>query len=94
MAREENTAIGYSQVEDQGNQLYFRMLLLFPKYQRKSIGTRPLSAVIEKAKAQSKGVSLQVFKINERVIRFYMGHKFHVRGETQSSYIMEFMPNK
>ncbi len=86
VARVENTVIGYSQVEDRGNQLFIRMLLLLPKYQRKGIGTRLLSAVIEKAKAkakaQSKDIALQVFKVNERARNFYTHHGFQVQGET------------
>lgn len=94
VAMEENKAIGYSQVEDQGNQLYIRMLLILTKYQRMGIGTRLLSTAIEKAKVQSKDITLQVFKINERAIKFYKHHEFQVQGETNSSYIMKFMPNK
>ncbi len=94
VVREENKAIGYSQIEDQGNQLYIRMLLLLPNHQRKGIGSRLLNAVIEKAKAQSKGIALQVFKINEQARRFYEHHGFHVQSETPSSFTMVFMPNK
>ncbi len=91
---EENKAIGYSQIEDQGNQIYIRMLLLLPNRQRKGIGSRLLNAVIEKAKAQSKGIALQVFKVNEQAKRFYEYHGFQVQGETPSSFTMVFMPNK
>jgi ribosomal protein S18 acetylase RimI-like enzyme len=94
VVREENKVIGYSQIEDQGNQLYIRMLLLLPNQQRKGIGSRLLNAVIEKANAQSKGIALQVFKVNERARRFYEYHGFQVQGETPSSFTMVFMPNK
>lgn len=94
VVREENKAIGYSQIENQGNQLYIRMLLLLPKHQRKGIGSRLLNAVIEKAKAQSKGIALQVFKVNEQAKRFYEHRGFQVQGETPSSFTMVFMPNK
>ena len=60
IVREENTVIGYSQIEDQGNQLYIRMLLLQPDRQRKGIGSHLLNAAIEKAKTQSKSLALQV----------------------------------
>ncbi len=94
MVREESKAIGYSQIEDQGNQLYIRMLLLLPNYHRKGIGSRLLNAVIEKANEQSKVVALQVFKVNERAKGFYQYHGFKVKGETTSSFAMVFMPNK
>lgn len=92
--REENRAIGYSQIEDQGSQLYIRMLLLLPNHQRKGIGSRLLNAATEKAKAQSKCIALQVFKINEQAKRFYEHHGFHMQGETPNSFTMAFMPKK
>lgn len=91
---DEKETIGYSQIEDQGNQLYIRMLLLLPGHRRKSIGSRLLNAVIHRAKAQSKGIALQVFKVNEQAKRFYEQHGFQVQGETQNSFAMVFMPNK
>ncbi len=94
VVKDENRTIGYSQVQDQGNQLYIRMLLLLSNYQHKGIGTRLLKAVIEKAKVQSKSIALQVFKINEKAKRFYEHHGFQVQGETPSSLNMVFMPNE
>jgi ribosomal protein S18 acetylase RimI-like enzyme len=94
VVREEKKAIGYSQIEDQGDQLYIRMLLLLPNHQRKGIGSHILNAVIDKAKTQYKGIALQVFKVNEQAKRFYEHHGFHVQGETQSSFTMVFMPDK
>lgn len=94
VVKEENKVIGYSQIEDQGSQLYIRMLLLKPNRQRKGIGSRLLNAAIEKAKAQSKGIALQVFKGNEQAKRFYEYHGFQAQGETPSNFTMVFMPNK
>ncbi len=88
---EENKAIGYSQIEDQGDQLYIRMLLLLPSHRSKGIGSRLLNAVIEKAKAQSKNIALQVFKVNEQAKMFYEYHGFQIQGETPYSFIMVFM---
>lgn len=92
--RKEDKAVGYSQIEDLGNQLYIRMLLLLPNYQRRGIGSRLLNAAIAKAKAQSKGIALQVFKVNEEARRFYENHGFQVQGETPNSFTMVFMPNE
>ncbi|MCW9025212.1 MAG: GNAT family N-acetyltransferase [Gammaproteobacteria bacterium] len=94
VVREKGTMIGYSQVEDQGNQLYIRMLLVLPKYQRKSIGASLLSAVIEKARAESKSIALQVFKVNRQAKSFYEHCGFQVQGNTPSSFIMGLMPNQ
>lgn len=90
VVKEENIAIGYSQIEEQGNQLYIRMLLLLPNYQRIGIGSDLLNAAIEKASAQSKDISLQVFKINEQAKKFYEHHGFHVQGETPSCFTMVY----
>ncbi len=94
IVREENTVIGYSQIEDQGNQLYIRMLLLQPDRQRKGIGSHLLNAAIEKAKTQSKSLALQVFKINEQAKGFYEHHGFQVQGETANSFTMVYIPDK
>jgi ribosomal protein S18 acetylase RimI-like enzyme len=77
-----NELVGYCQVEDQGQELFVRMLLLLPEYQERGIGTRLINAVIESAKAQSKNVSLQVFKVNKRARRFYERRGFRVTGTT------------
>lgn len=92
--RDENRAIGYAQIEDQDNQLYIRMLLLHPDYQRKGIGSHLLKSVIEKARTQSKAVALQVFKTNEQAKKFYEQHGFLAQGEEANSYTMAFKPGK
>ncbi len=83
-----NEIVGYCQVEDQGQELFIRMLLLLPEYQGKGIGGRLIKEVIESAKAESKDVSLQVFKVNKRARAFYERHGFHMTGSTPSSVIM------
>lgn len=87
-----NKLIGYCHVENQGPELFIRMLLLLPEYQGRGIGTRLVNAVIESARAQSKGVSLQVFKVNKRAIRFYRHHGFRVAGTTPAGFTMELDP--
>ncbi len=89
-----NELVGYCQVEDQGKVLFIRMLLLIPEYQSKGIGSYLISAVIESARAQSKDVSLQVFKVNKRARRFYEHHGFRVTNTTPSSFTMTFNPDK
>jgi len=85
--------VGYSQVEDQPDNLFIRMLLLVAEHQHRGIGSRVVRRVIESAKLQSKGVRLEVFKLNEKAKRFYEYHGFRVEGETESSFVMSLMPN-
>ena len=94
LIKEGSRVIGYSQIEDQGDQLYIRMLLLAPNRQREGIGSQLLHGVIEKAKAQSKAIALQVFKINKQAIGFYEHHGFQVQSETPSSFVMTLIPGK
>lgn len=90
VVKQDNKAVGYSQIEEKGNQLYIRMLLLLPNFQRKGIGSQLINTVIEKSRAQSKDISLQVFNINEQAKKFYEHHGFQVYGETPTSFIMVF----
>ena len=84
---------GYSQIEDQRENLFIRMLLLLPEHQHKGLGSHLIREAVESAKAQSKGVKLLVFKANERAIGFYEYIGFHVESETASSLVMALMPN-
>lgn len=88
-----NELVGYSQVEDQGDNLFIRMLLLLPEHQHRGLGSHLLKKVIESAKAQPSGITLQVFKVNEGAKIFYECHGFQVESETPSSLVMVFMPN-
>jgi GNAT superfamily N-acetyltransferase len=89
-----NKLVGYCHVEDRGSALFIRMLLVLPEFQGKGIGTRLISAVIESARARSKGVSLQVFKVNKPARRFYAHHGFRVAGATPGSITMTHGPGK
>ncbi|MEN8167589.1 MAG: GNAT family N-acetyltransferase [Pseudomonadota bacterium] len=86
--------VGYSQVEDQGENLFIRMLLLLPEYQHRGLGTRLLNQVIELARARSSGVRLEVFKLNEKAKAFYEYHGFRDEGETPDSYVMALLPDE
>jgi len=64
------------------------MLLLAPEHQRKGIGARLLGRVLNVATASSRGVQLQVFRINETAKQFYEHHGFRVVSETSTSLVM------
>ena len=84
----EHELVGYSHIENQGSQIFIRMIVVHPHHQRNGIGTILLSSVIALAGKQSQNVGLEVFKINEVAKAFYERHGFKVEGETPSSLVM------
>ncbi len=85
--------VGYSHVENRGDQLFLRMIVVHPHHQRKGIGGKLLESVITLGKEQSKRIGLEVFKINNEAKKFYERYGFNIEGETASSYVMGLMPN-
>lgn len=93
VVHEERELVGYSHVENRGNQLFIRMIVVHPHHQRKGIGSTLLESVAASGKEQSEKVGLEVFKINDEARKFYEKHGFNVEDETSSSYVMGLMPN-
>lgn len=85
---QEHELSGYSHVENRDGQLFIRMIVVHPHYQRNGIGRKLLGSVIASAGEQSKSIGLEVFKINEMAKTFYERHGFNIEGETPSSLIM------
>lgn len=85
---QEEELVGYSHVEKRDGQLFIRMIVVHPRYQRKGIGKKLLESVIASAHEQSKSVGLEVFKINAVARAFYERHGFNAEGETPTSHIM------
>jgi ribosomal protein S18 acetylase RimI-like enzyme len=69
------------------------MIVVHPHHQRKGIGKKLLESVIAPGNEQSKGIGLEVFKINDEAKKFYERYGFNVEDETSSSYVMWLMPN-
>ena len=88
LAFHDDELVGYSHVEKREGQLFIRMIVVHPTYQRKGIGKKLLASAIESAGEQSKSVGLEVFKINGVARAFYERHGFNVEGETPTSHIM------
>ncbi len=88
LALQERELVGYSHVENRGSQLFVRMIVVHPHHQRKGIGRKLLESVIASSNEQSKGIGLEVFKINNEAKKFYERFGFIVEGETPSSYVM------
>ena len=93
LAHKEQELAGYSQVENRGEQIFIRMIVVHPQHQRKGIGSKLLESVIAAGKVQSKNIGLEVFKINHEAKKFYERYGFNVENETSSSYVMSLMPN-
>lgn len=93
LVHEERELVGYSHVENRGDQLFIRMIVVHPRHQRKGIGSRLLESAVASGKEQSKRIGLEVFKINNEAKRFYERHGFNVEDETSSSYVMVITPN-
>ena len=93
LVHKEQELAGYSQVENRGNHLFIRMIVVHPHHQRKGIGSKLLESVIASGREQSKNIELEVFKINDEAKKFYERHGFNIKGETSSSYVMGLMPN-
>jgi len=88
LAHQKNELVGYSHVENRDGQLFIRMLVVHPHHQRKGIGRKLLESVIASGNEQSKGIGLEVFKINDEAKKFYERFGFNVEGETPTSYVM------
>jgi len=93
LVHKEQELAGYSHVENRGDQIFIRMIVVHPRHQHKGIGSRLLESVIAEGKEQSKGIGLEVFKINHEAMKFYERYGFNVEDETSSSYVMGMMPN-
>ena len=88
LAHQKHELVGYSHVENRGGQLFIRMFVVHPHHQRKGIGRKLLESVIASGDEQSKGVGLEVFKINDGAKKFYERFGFSVEDETLTSYVM------
>lgn len=88
LVHKERELVGYSHVENRDGQLFLRMIVVHPHHQRKGIGRKLLESVIASGDEQSKGVELEVFKINDRAKKFYERFGFSVECENTTSYVM------
>jgi ribosomal protein S18 acetylase RimI-like enzyme len=93
VVHEERELVGYSHIENTGDQLFIRMIVVHPDHQRKGIGSTLLESAVASGKEQSEKVGLEVFKINDEARKFYEKHGFNVEDETSSSYVMGLTPN-
>lgn len=80
--------VGYSHIENNEDQLFLRMMVVHPDYQRTGIGTKLLESFISLGKEQSKSNCLELFNINIEAKIFYERYGFQVVSETSTSYIM------
>ena len=88
LAHQKHELVGYSHFETPGARLFIRMIVVHPHHQRIGIGRKLLESVIAAGNEQSKGIELEVFKINKEAMKFYGGFGFTVEGENPTSYVM------
>lgn len=93
MVYKEQELAGYSHVENRGDQIFIRMIVVHPRHQHKGIGSKLLESVIAEGNEQSMNIGLEVFKINDEAKKFYERYGFNIEDETSSSYVMSLMPN-
>jgi len=67
-------------------------MFILPEYQGRGIGSECVNRVVEKAKAFTIPVRLQVLKVNKRARAFYERLGFRTIGENDTHIKMEKMP--
>lgn len=89
VACEDEKIVGYLQTENRGQSIFVRMLLVHPKHQEKGIASDLMNQLFRQASYNLRTISLEVFKVNSRAVKFYRRFGFEVKGETIHSLIME-----
>jgi len=81
---------GYVQIEDDGEAIKVKMIILAPAFQNRGIGTNLMNAAIERARAASKPVWLGVLFENHRARAFYERLGFRKFGANETHHLMEW----
>jgi ribosomal protein S18 acetylase RimI-like enzyme len=63
--------IGVILVEEQTEEVYLALIEILPEWQGRGIGSSVVRAVMERAAASGKSVSLRVLRVNDRARSFY-----------------------
>ncbi len=86
----ENNEVGYISVFNSGDIIFIENIFIDTTFQSKGIGTKVILDTITTAVEQNKHIELQVFKINERAIRFYERLNFQKYDQTELHYKMRY----
>jgi len=78
-------------IVDDGDQLTLVDIALLPEYRGQGIGSRLIAALLEKASATGKPVSLHVLRYN-RAVQLYSRLGFSIIGEDEMYFRMKWTP--
>ena len=87
----EDKDIGWLQVSEADDQIFLKQMFLQPAWQRRGIGSRLLTELIECGRQAGKPVKLGVVKINPAT-RLYRRFGFAITSEDNFKYYMEKRP--
>ena len=80
------------QILDQPYSVEIGEIQIQPSYQRRGIGSRVLSDVINQAHKRGKSLALSVALKNEPAYRFYQRHGFREMSQTETHYQLQCDP--
>ena len=80
------------QILDQPYSVEIGEIQIQPSYQRRGIGSRVLSDVINQAHKRGKSLALSVALKNEPAHRFYQRHGFRQMSQTETHYQLQCDP--
>ena len=80
---------GYMRVEDRGNDIHVRELVILPSFQGKGIGSQILSDIIKRAKICQVPIRLRTQRAN-RAVELYLRLGFREVGRTETHILMEW----
>jgi ribosomal protein S18 acetylase RimI-like enzyme len=75
--------IGFTVIKETDEAIFVHNILIMSKFQNLGIGKQLMNDVITKSTSVQKPIRLQVFKINEKALRFYKTSGFEECGETE-----------
>ena len=82
---------GWMETQEDSERIYLAHIYIRPELQRQGIGTYALNALIKRAGAARKSLTLSVMK-NNPARRFYEKRGFKVSGDERFKYHMVYMP--
>jgi len=80
---------GVLAVESRVHCLHLARVFLLPRFQRRGIGARIVSALLESARVRPCALELSVLRTNPAAFRFYERLGFRVVGETPTHWLLE-----
>jgi GNAT superfamily N-acetyltransferase len=81
--------IGCLLIEERPDSVELHRILIVPEHQSRGIGASLMDEILFAAAQQNKRVRLQVFRVNQRGIRFYQRLGFRPVDETATHVVME-----